>query len=309
MKEVYLYKKLKNRGIRCQTCAHYCVINDGRKGICRVRENQGGKLFALNYGKIIARHVDPIEKKPFYHFLPGTFTYSIAAVGCNFICKNCQNWDISQETRIHPHEKIVGEELTPLDIVMEAVKTGCPSIAYTYTEPTIFLEFALDCMKLAREKGLKNIWVSNGFMSKESRELILPYLDANNIDIKGWFSAAPRGRASPSFAGRDEFYSKNCGAKLQPVLDTLKFMKKNKVWIEITTLVIPTINDSAEIFEGIANFIKKELGEETPWHISRFFPEVSWKLRNIPATPVESLKKAEEIGKKAGLKNVYIGNI
>lgn len=293
-KEVYLYEKLDDKSLRCQTCAHYCVISPGAKGICRVRENRGGKLLALNYGKIIARHIDTIEKKPFYHFLPGTFTYSIAAVGCNFVCKNCQNWDISQETRIHPHEKILGEDLTPEDIVKEAVKTGCPSIAYTYTEPTIFLEFALDCMKLAKKKGLKNIWISNGFMSEESRNLILPYLDAANIDLKGF---------------SDDFYLKTCGAKLQPVLDTLKFMKRNNVWVEITTLVIPGMNDSVEVFEGIAKFIKKELGEETPWHISRFFPEVSWKLQDVPATPMEVMKIAEQIGKKAGLKHVHLGNV
>lgn len=294
MKEVYLYKKLGDKKIQCQTCAHYCLVEDKKRGICRVRENQNGKLYALNYGKIIARHIDPIEKKPFYHFLPGTKTYSIATVGCNLICRNCQNWDISQETKIHPHEKIIGENLTPLDIVKEAIRTGCPSIAYTYTEPTIFLEFALDCMKLAKKKGIRNIWVSNGYMSEESRKLILPYLDADNIDLKGF---------------SDEFYSKNCGARLQPVLDTLKFMKKNKVWVEITTLVIPTLNDSVKVFEDIAKFIKEELGAETPWHISRFFPEVSWQLKHIPATPIESLKKAGEIGKKAGLKHVYLGNV
>ena len=294
MKEVYLYEKLDDKKVKCRTCAHYCLVSPNQKGICLVRKNQNGKLYALNYGKIIARHIDPIEKKPFYHFFPGTKTYSIAAVGCNFICKNCQNWDISQETKIHPHEKIIGEDLTPSDIVNEAIKTNCPSIAYTYTEPTIFLEFALDTMKIAKKKGLKNIFVSNGFMSPESAKLVIPYLDADNIDIKGF---------------SQEFYQKNCGARIQPVLDTAKLIKKSGIWLEITTLAIPGLSDSEEMFKDIANFICKELGPETPWHISRFFGGLSWKLGNLPETSIETLKMAYEIGKKSGLKYIYIGNI
>lgn len=301
MKEVYLYKKLKNNLVRCDTCAHRCVIAPGKRGICGVRENHGNKLFALNYGKVIARHIDPIEKKPLFHFLPGTPIYSIATAGCNLDCKNCQNWDISQMPKIPHTEKaqkpniiISGENFTPEEIIEYAVRNKCPSIAYTYTEPTIFIEFALDTMKIARQKGLKNVWVSNGFMTEESAKLVIPYLDANNIDIKGF---------------GEDFYRENCGARLQPVLDTAKLMKKSGVWVEITTLAIPGLSDSGEMFRKISKFIHNELGAETPWHISQFSGAISWKLQHIPKTPIETLEMAYKIGKKMGLKYVYIGNI
>lgn len=302
MKEVYLYEKLTSQKVRCLNCAHYCVILDEKRGVCGARKNVGGKLYALNYGKIIASNIDPIEKKPFFHFLPGTETYSIAAVGCNFICKNCQNWNISQATKILHTEKkqeieeltIPGENFTPEKIVENAIKNQCPSIAYTYTEPTIFLEFALDTMKVAKKQGLKNIWVSNGFMSSQSAKLIIPYLDANNIDIK-------------SFS--ESFYVKNCGARLKPVLETAKLMKKSGIWLEITTLAIPGLSDSEAMFKKIAAFICDELGPETPWHISKFSRAFSWQLKDLPSTPVKTLKMAYEIGKKAGLKYVYTGNV
>ena len=292
MKEVYLYKKLKGKKVQCRNCAHYCVISPGKRGICGVRENIDGKLYSLNYGKAIACHIDPIEKKPFFHFLPGSSSLSIATVGCNLSCKNCQNWDISQGPK--PDKPILGENLSPEEIVNLTLKNNLPSISYTYTEPTIFLEYALDTMKLAKKKGLKNSWVSNGFMSEESAKLIIPYLDADNIDIK-------------SFS--NEFYRENCGGRLQPVLDTAKLMKKSGVWVEITTLVIPTLSDSEEMFKKIAKFIYQELGPETPWHISKFCGAISWKLRHIPDTPVEILEKAYKIGKEVGLKYVYTGNV
>lgn len=292
MKEVYLYKKLSKKRVQCRTCAHYCVISPGKRGICGVRENITEKLYALNYGKAVAINIDPIEKKPFFHFLPGSYSLSIATVGCNFACLNCQNWDISQSFK--NKKEIPGEDLSPEKIVKIALKNKLPSISYTYTEPTIFLEYALNTMKLAKKTGLKNNWVSNGFMSPESAELVIPYLDAINIDIK-------------SFS--DEFYKKNCGGRLQPVLNTAKLMKKSGVWVEITTLVIPTLNDSEEMFRDIAKFIYEELGPETPWHISQFSGAISWKLQNFPDTPVETLKKAYEIGKKTSLKYVYTGNV
>ncbi|MDO8663378.1 MAG: AmmeMemoRadiSam system radical SAM enzyme, partial [Candidatus Wildermuthbacteria bacterium] len=286
--------KLTDKKAPCQTCAHYCVISMGRRGICGVRENRNGTLYALNYGKIVARAVDPIEKKPLFHFLPGTKTYSIAATGCSFRCENCQNWTISQAPKNQEYRAITGENFTPRKIVDAAKKNNCPSIAYTYTEPTIFLEFALDTMKLAKKQGLKNIFVSNGFMSPESAKLAIPYLDANNIDIKSF---------------DDKFYQKICGGRLQPVLDTAKLMKKSGVWVEITTLAIPVISDSEEMFRKIAKFIYNELGSETPWHISQFSGALSWKLRHLPDTPLEILKKAERIGKEVGLKYVYLGNV
>ena len=301
-KEIYLYKKLENDKVQCRNCAHYCLILPGKRGICRVRENQGGKLYALNYGKVIALNVDPIEKKPFFHFLPGTYSLSIATVGCNFRCQNCQNWDISQiklpsmesQMKMKGTKEIPGENLSPKDIVKLALKNKTPSISYTYTEPAIFSEYALDTMKLAKKEGIKNAWVSNGFLSKELSELILPYLDAIRIDIK-------------SFS--DDFYQKVCGARLQPVLETCKFMKKSGVWLEIITLVIPTLSDSKEMFRDIANFIKLELGPETPWHINRFSGAISWKLQSLPDTSLETLEMSYQIGKDAGLKYIYIGNV
>jgi len=292
MKEAYLYKKLPNKKVQCQNCAHYCIILPGKRGICGVRENIDDKLYALNYGKTVACHIDPIEKKPFYHFLPGSHSLSIATAGCNYRCLNCQNYDISQGFK--KAKEIPGEDLSPEEIVKMAIKNNLPSISYTYVEPTIFLEYGLETMKLAKKAGLKNNWVSNGFLSSESVKLVNPYLDAINIDIKGF---------------SDEFYRKVCGGRLQPVLDTAKLMKKSGVWVEITTLVIPTLSDSEEMFKSIAKFIRNELGPETPWHITQFSGLISWQLHHLPNTPVETLQTAHQIGKEAGLKYVYTGNL
>ena len=292
MKEALLYKALKEKKVQCRNCAHYCVIEPGKRGICGVRENKNGKLYALNYGKAIAVHIDPIEKKPFFHFLPGSHSLSIATVGCNFACKNCQNWNISQGFK--GEKEIFGEDLPPKEVVKMALENNLPSISYTYTEPTIFSEYALDTMKIAKKKGLKNNWVTNGFWSKELFGLIWPYLDAANVDLKGF---------------SDEFYIKVCEARLQPVLDNLIALKQKKIWVEVTTLSIPTLSDSEEMFKGIAKFIKEKLGPETPWHITQFSGAISWKLQHLPETPTPILKKAYEIGKKTGLKYVYTGNV
>jgi pyruvate formate lyase activating enzyme len=291
MTEAHLYKKLSDGKVQCQNCAHFCQILPEKRGICGIRENIDGKLYALNYEKAIACHIDPIEKKPFFHFLPGSQSLSVATVGCNFRCDNCQNWDISQSPK--PDKPILGDDLPPAEIVKTALKNNLPSISYTYSEPTIFSEYALDTMKLAKKAGLRNNWVTNGFLSKEVLEMVSPYLDAANVDLK-------------SFS--DDFYIKNCGGKLQPVLDTLKRMKTAKIWVEITTLVIPTLNDNEKTFKNIANFIKNDLGAETPWHISQFSGAISWKLQHLPETPVETLEIAYQIGKTAGLKYVYTGN-
>jgi pyruvate formate lyase activating enzyme len=292
MKEAYLYKKLPKNKVRCQNCAHYCLISENQKGICQVRKNIEGKLFALNYQKLIACNIDPIEKKPLFHFLPGSFSLSIAAIGCNFRCDNCQNYNISQFSK--QKDEVEGDKISPEKIVDLALKNNTPSISYTYTEPVVFLEYALDTMKIAKKQGLKNIWVSNGFLSKESFKMISPYLDAANIDLKGF---------------SDDFYQKNCGGKLQPVLDNLVRIKNNKIWLEITTLVIPGLSDQKEMLEKIAKFIKKELGKETPWHLTQFYSQISWKLKKTPDTSVETLELAWKIGKKAGLKYVYVGNV
>lgn len=292
MKETLLYKKLKDKKVQCQNCAHYCLILPGKRGICGVRENQNGMLYSLVYGKAVAIHIDPIEKKPFFHFLPGSYSLSVATVGCSFACKNCQNYDISQGPKIT--RGIEGEDVSPEQIVEMAKKHKVPSISYTYTDPVVFSEYALDTMKLAKKKGLKNNWVSNGFWSKELFDLISPYLDSANIDLKSF---------------EDDFYIKYCGGKLQPVLDTLKRLKKKKIWVEVTTLVIPTLNDKEEIFKNIANFIKNGLGSETPWHVTQFSGVISWQLQNLPDTPAKTLEKAHKIGKETGLKYVYTGNI
>jgi pyruvate formate lyase activating enzyme len=295
MKEALFYKKLAKKSVQCQACNHYCQIAPGGRGICAVRENRDGKLYSLVYGKIVAKNIDPIEKKPLFHFLPGTKSLSIATVGCNFRCLYCQNADIAQapkENILFREENMPGINLMPGDIVKEALISGTQSIAYTYSEPTIFIEFALETMKLARKKNLKNIWVTNGYTSKEVLKEVIPYLDAANIDLKGF---------------TEEFYNKICGAKLKPVLETAKAMKRGGVWLEITTLVVPGQNDTEEHFKGIAKFIAKDLGEETPWHISKFFP--TYKLKDLPPTPPSSLLEARKVGEKVGLKYIYLGNV
>ncbi len=291
MKEVYLYNVIEGSNVQCRTCAHLCTLSTKETGKCGARRNIDGALYALNYKKASALNLDPIEKKPFFHFLPGTPSLSIGAAGCSLSCKNCQNFDLSQGPKTSG--EIPGTEISPEEVVRAAKENSAPGISYTYTDPLAFLEYALDIMDLARKEGIKNCFVSHGFMTKEAREAILPYLDAINIDIK-------------SFS--EEFYKENCNARLAPVLETAKELKENGVWTEITTLIIPTLSDDEEMQREIAKFIAKELGEETPWHISRFSGEISWKLQDLPPTPVETLEKAHRIGKEEGLRYVYLGN-
>lgn len=292
MTEALLYEKLGENLVRCNVCNHHCLIGPELRGICAVRKNQDGILYALNHSKAIACGVDPIEKKPLFHFLPGSGTLSFAAVGCNFRCQNCQNWQISQSPKFS--KTVSGKDLPPKKIVETALQNKTPSISYTYTEPTIFIEYALDTMKLAKNYGLKNVWVSNGYMSKESLDLVSPFIDAINIDLKGFSS---------------DFYQEYCGALIRPILDNLIEIKNKKIWLEVTTLIIPSLNDSEKILQKIAKFIKVNLGSETPWHISQFSGMISWQLKELPDTPVETIKKAWEIGKAEGLKYVYSGNI
>ncbi|MGO9013404.1 MAG: AmmeMemoRadiSam system radical SAM enzyme [Dissulfurispiraceae bacterium] len=288
MHEARLYEKLDEGKVKCFLCPQYCSISPGKRGICGVRENSGGTLYSLVYGKVAAKHVDPIEKKPFFHFYPGSHSFSIAAVGCNFRCLHCQNYEISQYPK--QNKDIPGEEMSPEEVVEEAVRAGCESIAYTYTEPTIFFEFAYDCARLAHKKGIRNVFVSNGYTSPDAIRLIAPYLDANNIDLKG----------------DDDFYKKVVGAKLQPVLDTIKLMKELGIWVEVTTLIIPDYNDSDDFLTFAAQFIKS-VDASIPWHVSQFYP--TYKLFDKPRTPLITLRKAREIGLKAGLKYVYEGNV
>ena len=284
-----MYEKLGDSDVRCHLCGHNCLIHEGQRGICAVRENRGGTLLSLVYGKVISVNVDPIEKKPLFHFLPGSTSLSIATVGCNFRCKHCQNYEISQ----YPRERkfpIPGRDLTAADVVDAALKNKCRSISYTYTEPTIFFELAYDCAKLAREKGIRNVFVSNGYTGPEATRLIAPYLDANNIDLKG----------------SDKFYKEICGARVGPVKETISLMKSLGVWVEVTTLIIPDLNDSERDLTDIAEFICS-VDPAIPWHVSQFYP--TYQLLDKPRTPVEKLREAVEIGKKAGLKYVYEGNV
>jgi pyruvate formate lyase activating enzyme len=284
-----LYEKLDDQRVHCNLCAHRCTIKPDRRGICGVRENREGILYSLVYGTLIAENIDPIEKKPFFHVYPASSSYSIATVGCNLNCEFCQNHEISQMPR--STLMITGRDILPAEIVSQAKKSGSKTIAYTYTEPTIYFELAYDTAKIAHEHGLKNVFVTNGFMTTETIDTIAPYLTAANVDLKSF---------------RDEFYKKRCGARLKPVLESLKKMKERGIWVEITTLLIPDLNDSDEELKDIAQFIAG-LGKETPWHISRFHPQ--FKMMNVPVTPVSSLHRAVEIGKQKGLKYVYSGNV
>ena len=288
-REAMFYERLGDDIVRCNLCSHRCRIADSRRGICGVRENRNGMLYSLVYGKVAARAVDPIEKKPFFHFLPGSWAYSIATVGCNFRCGNCQNFEISQMPK--DRNLILGQDVSPEEIVVAAKRNNCESIAYTYTEPTIFFEYAYDVAKVASREGIKNVFVTNGYITEEALGEIEPYLDAANIDLK-------------SFS--EDFYRKNCGARLDPVLDTIRLHKKLGIWIEITTLIIPSLNDSDENLRKIAEFIKG-VGEEIPWHISQFHP--MYKLLDLPRTPIATLRRARKIGLEAGLRYVYEGNV
>lgn len=288
MRKARLYRKLKDKKVKCLACNHKCGIVEGKRGICGVRENKEGELYLLVYGKAAVFHVDPIEKKPLYHFLPGSEVASVGTVGCNFSCKFCQNWEISQLVKTQDVE--LGEDLEPSKIVDIAVKRKIPSIAYTYNEPAIFVEYAYDTMRLAKKKGIKNVFVSSGYESDESLKLIKPYLDGINIDLK-------------SFS--EEFYRKICGARLKPVLDTIKKIHELGVWLEITTLVIPGKNDSDSELRKIAGFISR-IDKNIPWHVSAFYP--MYKMLDVPATSHEKLIKAYDIGKKY-LNYVYVGNV
>lgn len=276
--------------VRCNLCAHRCVIPPGKQGACCVRENRNGVLVTLVYERAISQHVDPIEKKPLFHFQPGSRSYSIATVGCNFRCAFCQNWEISQLPR-ETHQ-IPGQAARPEAIVRAAREYGCASISYTYTEPTIFAEYALDTARVALGLGLKNVFVSNGYMTPELLYLMQGTIHAINVDLK---------------AGRGEFYHKISGADLKPVLANLKLIRQLGIWLEVTTLVIPGLNDSDEELRWVASYLFNELGPDVPWHVSRFFPQ--YHMTDVPPTPATTLARAWHIGREVGLRYVYVGNL
>jgi pyruvate formate lyase activating enzyme len=281
---------MSDNRVRCRLCAHRCVIADGKKGVCGVRENRGGTLYTLVYGHVISENVDPIEKKPLFHFYPGSTAYSIATPGCNFRCRWCQNWEISQQPR--EQRPVTGPAAMPQQVVATALRVNSRSIAYTYTEPTVFFEFAYDTARLAHAIGMRNVCVTNGYMTAEMLELFQLYLDAANVDLKAF---------------RDETYRRYVGARLEPVLDSLKKIKALGIWLEVTTLVIPGVNDEPAELRDVARFVAQELGTETPWHISRFLP--AYEMTAVPATPAETLRRTWELGRKEGLKYVYVANV
>jgi len=288
--KAWLSKKLKSEKVLCQACAQACKLDEGEYGICGVRRVEDGELKLLVYGLAAAVNIDPVEKKPMFNFLPKSRAFSVGTVGCNFSCKFCQNYDISQYPKENNH-KIIGQELPPERIVELALEKGCESIAYTYNEPIVFFEYTYDTAKLAHEKGLKNIYVTSGYETRKAIDLLAPYIDGMNIDIK-------------SFS--DEFYKEICGARLKPVLEAAKYAHEKGIWVEITTLLIPGKNDSDEEIRAIAKFIA-ELDTSIPWHLSAFHP--TYKMLDVPRTPESTLLRAYRIAQKEGLKYIYIGNV
>ncbi len=310
MKEALLYEKTKDKGVRCTACKWYCSIPEGFTGLCGVRVNIGGKLYLMTHSRPAAVAIDPIEKKPLFHFLPGTQILSIGTYGCNFGCEFCQNWELSQtpkliriqaiQNKIPPRQssllikKFIHDNsgvYTPSQALKDALKYKTPSIAFTYNEPTIFAEYALDVMKLAKKHKIYGVFVSSGYESKETLELLDNYIDAYNIDLKG---------------ATEKFYSRYTHTHIKQVLKTIEEIYKRKKWLEITTLLIPKLNTSKKDLRFIARFIKN-LSPDIPWHVSSFYPH--YKLTHLPPTPLETLLKAYEIGKEEGLNYVYTGNI
>lgn len=282
------YEKLSGKMVQCSLCPNRCILSEGQIGLCKARKNIDGELYSMVYGKLSSIHVDPIEKKPFFHVLPGSKAFSISATGCNLRCSFCQNWQISQ---VFPWE-VQSQEMTPEQVVEEAIKSNSQSIAFTYNEPTVSYEFMLDVAKLAKEKGLKTVVVSAGYINPEPLRELLPYIDAYKVDLKAF---------------REEFYQKLTGGHLQPVLETIKTIKKSGVWLEIVNLLIPGENDSEQEIREMAKWIKENVGDDIPLHFSRFHP--MYKLQNLPPTPEETVIKARKIAMEEGLKYVYTGNI
>jgi len=295
--EALLYEKLSDGHVRCALCSHRCRVAPGQKGTCLVRENRDGSFYTLVYGLPLSQAVDPIEKKPLFHFYPGSTAFSIATAGCNFRCTFCQNWSISQMPR--ERGEILGQQTSPAVVVAAARRLGTNSIAYTYTEPTIFFEYSYDIARLAHEAGIASVYVTNGYMTAEMLELFQgvggghePWLDAANVDLKAF---------------RDETYRRVCGARLQPVLDALQKMVELGVWVEVTTLVVPGLNDSEGELRDLAAFIAGHLGPEVPWHVSRFHPD--YQMQDGVPTSQATLQRAYELGREAGLYYVYVGNL
>ncbi len=288
MHEASFYEKMGSEAVRCLLCPNYCMLSDGQRGFCRVREPVKGKLYTLVYELVCASHIDPIEKKPLFHVLPGSKAFSIATAGCNSRCKYCQNWTISQR----PPEETTNQKLSSRNLTLSAVNNGCSSIAYTYTEPVVFYEYVMDASKVARGSGLLNIIITGGKINPEPLRALSKVIDAANVDLKGF----------------DKKYMKEvCAQDLDNILQTLTILKQEGVWIEITNLIVPTLNDNMDDIRRMARWVKANMGEDVPMHFSRFWPQ--YKLRSLYPTPVETLKEAREIAMSEGMHYVYIGNV
>jgi pyruvate formate lyase activating enzyme len=286
-KEAMLYDNV-GKALNCKICQRRCIISEGNKGFCTMRENDGGKLYTLNYAAASSVAVDPIEKKPLFHFYPGSTSFSLGTLGCNFRCRYCQNWTISQADL----ETVQTNDIPPERAVELAKEYGCKSISWTYNEPTMWFEYTLDSAKIAHKEDIKTVYVTNGYMSEEALELLAPHLDAANVDLKGM---------------SDRFYSELCDARLQPVLDNIKRMHEAKIHLEVTNLVIPGYNDSEEDLKALINFMVDEVGVEVPLHFTRFFPY--YQMQDVPPTEIQTLEKAYKMAKDAGMKYVYVGNV
>lgn len=291
MVETVLYQKLDDGQARCGVCAHECTIAPGLRGRCGVRRNDFGKLVSLVYGRAGAVNIDPIEKKPLFHFLPGTRSLSIGTVGCNFRCSFCQNWELSRAAdKADPsHERAM--ELRPAALAEHCVSQSIPSISFTYNEPTVFFEYALDTAKLAREQGIKTVLVTNGYQTRQALGMFAPYLDGMNIDLKAY---------------NDGFYEEYCQAHLQPVLDTIALARELGIWLEVTTLIIPCLNDDERELSAAARYLA-EIDENIPWHVTAFHPD--YKMTDRWHTPPAALYRAYHLGRQAGLNHVYVGNL
>jgi pyruvate formate lyase activating enzyme len=291
LKKAVLWQAAEDKKVRCSLCNWRCLIDDGKAGRCCVRKNKNGILYSLNYDKVCSANPDPIEKKPLFHFQPGSRSFSIATAGCNFRCVFCQNWQISQMAL--NNGQIDGQAISPEQIVTAAVRYGCKSIAYTYTEPTIFMELCNDCGRLAKQRGLTNVFVSNGYMTKEAIDFAAEWLDGINIDLKAF---------------SEDYYRDFCKARLQPVLDSIAYIAKNtNIWLEVTTLIVPEQNDSEDELKELADFLVNSAGPDVPWHISRFYP--SYQYMDSRPTPATTLERACGIGAAAGLRYIYVGNL
>lgn len=288
MHEALQYRKSEDEAVQCSLCSHRCRINEGRFGICGVRKNVEGTLYAMTYGKISAEAVDPIEKKPLFHFLPGSLSYSLGSVGCNFHCKHCQNWHISSKT----YEEGTLRTLSPEEGVRRALVQGCASISWTYNEPTIWHEYALDMGTLARQRGLGTVYVTNGYITEEALRELAPMLNAFRVDIKAF---------------SDSFYREVAGARLQPVLDATMVARELGMHIETVTLVIPGLNDSMEEMDALIRWVYEHLGPDTPMHFTRFHPD--YKMLDRGATPVKTLERIYEHARSVGMRFPYLGNV